>query len=76
MILLLVFMLIVGIGFVIWGVEIWRKNSVFENIGDFILSLIMGIFDSTALGLLLFGLLLIFISLMKLIYGVHWGIDQ
>ncbi|GAB6151395.1 hypothetical protein JCM17380_01450 [Desulfosporosinus burensis] len=76
MILLYVFMLIVGIGFVIWGVKIWRTNSVRENIWDSILSLIIGAFDSSVLGMLLFGLLLIFLSLMKLIYGVNWGIDQ
>ncbi|HBW36509.1 hypothetical protein [Desulfosporosinus sp. BICA1-9] len=76
MILLYVFMLIVGIGFVIWGAKIWRTNSVRENIWDSILSLIIGAFDSSVLGMLLFGLLLIFLSLMKLIYGVNWGIDQ
>ncbi|KJR45499.1 hypothetical protein UF75_4128 [Desulfosporosinus sp. I2] len=76
MILLYVFMLIVGIGFVIWGVKLWRTNSVRENIWDSILSLIIGSFDSSVLGMLLFGLLLIFLSLMKLIYRVNWGIDQ
>lgn len=48
MILLYVFMLIVGIGFVIWGVKLWRTNSVRENIWDSILSLIIGSFDSLA----------------------------
>ena len=75
MILFYISMLIAGVGFVIWGVKLWRRNSVRENIWDSILSIFMGGFDST-LGMILFGLLLIFLGIMKLIFGINWGIDQ
>ena len=74
MILFYVLLFVVGIGFVIWGVKRWRKDSVGEKILDLILSPIFGF--SSSLGLVLFGLLLIFLSLMKFIYGEDWGIQQ
>lgn len=74
MILFYVLLFVVGKGFVIWGVKRWRKDSVGEKILDLILSPIFGFSSSS--GLVLFGLLLIFLSLMKFIYGEDWGIQQ
>ena len=74
MILFNVLLFVAGIGFVIWGVKRWREDSVGEKILDFILSPIFGF--SSSLGLILLGLLFIFLSTMKFIYGVNLGIQQ